>query len=165
MTDKTELKNALHDALDTTQAGMLSVTGNDDHPQPMSPFPDRETNKIWFISKTDTELVNGLGGAAAAAQFVLVAKSSGVYASIRGRLAKVHDPAKLEEIWSPVVGAWFEKGKDDPSIALLCFDMDEAAIWNSDESALSFGWEILKANMAEDHTPDVGSFDILRFAA
>lgn len=164
MSDIAELRAALFDALDSTQAGMLSVVGTDEHPQPMSPFADRDAGKIWFISKTDTTLVQSINGKSDA-QFVLVAKSSGVHASIRGQIAQVHDRAKLEELWSPIVGAWFEGGIDDPKIALLCMDLNEAAVWNSDETALGFGWEILKANMQDDHTPDVGSFDIIRFAA
>lgn len=143
---------------------MLSVEGVNDHPQPMSPFPDRSTGQVWFISKTDTELVRGLQSPRTA-QFVLVAQSPRLYASMRGTVAQVHDRARLEELWSPVVAAWFEQGIDDPTIALLRLNIDEAAIWTADDGALSFGWEILKANIASGQKPDLGSFDVIHFAA
>ena len=164
MSDKKDLKIALYDAIENSHAGMLSLHGTSEHPQPMSPFLDRDAGKIWFISSTDTDFVQSLG-AGGQAQFTVISKDRDVHGSVRGRIARVHDTDKLEELWSPVVGAWFDGGKDDPKVALLCMNMEEAAVWESESSALMFGWEILRANMSEDHKPDVGHFDVLRFAA
>ena len=35
----------------------------------------------------------------------------------------------MERLWNPFVAAWFEGGKDDPKLALLRFDPDNAKIW------------------------------------
>ena len=162
MADKAQLKDALFDSLENVHAGMLSIMGSADYPQPMSLFLDRDATCLWFITGRDTEFFQSLKGTETA-QFIVVDKS--LHASLRGPIAEVHDAAKLEELWSPVVGAWFKGGKDDPNVALLRLSMEEAAIWDSTNSALMFGWEILKANMTDGQTPDVGQFDVVRLAA
>ena len=42
-----------------------------------------------------------------------------------------NDPATIERLWNPVVAQWYE-GKQDPKMALLRFDVDNAKIWLSD---------------------------------
>jgi general stress protein 26 len=61
-----------------------------------------------------------------------------------------------------VVSAWYDKGKDDPSLIVLEFTPETAGIWASTDSALRFGWEIAKANLT-DSEPDVGVKTEVRF--
>lgn len=58
------------------------------------------------------------------------------YVSVSGMASVVRDRAKIDELWSPVLKAWFPKGKDDPDIALLRVDVDGAEYWDAPSSTL-----------------------------
>jgi general stress protein 26 len=42
-----------------------------------------------------------------------------------------NDPATIDRLWNPIVAEWYE-GKDDPKLALVRFDVEDAKIWLSD---------------------------------
>ena len=148
-------RGSVFDVLDDVRAGMLGLTGRAQGLQPMMHFHDAATGQIWFISSTHTELVESLkiGGEA---DYVAISADQDVHLSLLGTLSHVHDDAKLDELWNPVVSAWFEGGRSDPKIALLRFDPKVANIWAASTSALRFGFEILRANVDPEHRPDIG---------
>jgi general stress protein 26 len=59
-----------------------------------------------------------------------------VYVSVSGTAAIVKDKAKMEELWNPILKAWFPKGLDDPNICLLKVDVEQAEYWDSPSSTL-----------------------------
>ena len=40
----------------------------------------------------------------------------------------------IDKLWNKQVEAWFPGGKDDPNLALLRFDIDDAEFWETDMS-------------------------------
>ncbi|MBC8163900.1 MAG: pyridoxamine 5'-phosphate oxidase family protein [Roseiflexaceae bacterium] len=58
------------------------------------------------------------------------------YVSVSGTASLVRDPAKIKELWNPILKAWFPKGQDDPDIALLRVDVQEAEYWDSPSSKM-----------------------------
>ncbi|WP_298494907.1 pyridoxamine 5'-phosphate oxidase family protein [uncultured Maritimibacter sp.] len=157
---KSEPKEVFWGTAEDVRFGMLSIADNAQHPQPMTHFVDRETGVLWFLTSKDTDLARALSGQKTA-YFTLTTKGQDVQVSLKGVLEQFHDPAKVEELWNPVVGAWFDD-KDDPKIALLRLTPDNAAIWASTDSSFVFAWEIAKAH-AKDEEPDVGSHTIVTF--
>jgi general stress protein 26 len=149
------------DELDGVHAGMLGVEGSGQHMQPMAPELDRKANTIWFFSRRDSDLVKALKGGAKA-HFCVVGKNQDYHACMSGTLAENPDRSKIDQYWSQVVAAWFAKGKEDPSLTLLEFKLNDAAIWASSSNAIKFGWEIAKANMTGEE-PDVGVRAHIRF--
>lgn len=158
----TDPRGALFDVLDGTRAGMLGLTASGAGFQPMTHFPDRDPGLIWFISSTDTELVQSLG-MGEDAQYVVISDAHDVHASLRGKLYQLHDDAKLDELWSPVIAAWFEGGRKDPRVALLRFDPEVAELWASSSSSLKFGFEIVRATLDPGHQPDIGVKSTVKF--
>jgi general stress protein 26 len=148
--------------LDKLHAGMLGVEGSGQHMQPMAHHLDREGRRLWFLTKRDTDLVQALHPGAVA-HFVIVSKAQDFHACMSGPLEVRQDRAKLDEIWSPVSGAWFEGGKDDPELVMLALELRSAAIWASTANTLAFAWEIAKAN-ATQSMPDVGVRNEVEFA-
>ena len=47
------------------------------------------------------------------------------YVSVSGRARINRDRAKIEELWSAPLKAWFPKGVEDPDIALLQIESDD----------------------------------------
>ena len=58
------------------------------------------------------------------------------YVSVSGTARLVTDQQKMDELWSPVLKAWFPQGKDDPAVALLKVDVDKAEYWDSPSSTM-----------------------------
>lgn len=62
-----------------------------------------------------------------------------------------------------MAAAWWTS-KDDPDIALLEFDLGDAAIWASTRNPVKFAWEIQRAKNSE-REPDVGARAHVDFTA
>jgi Pyridoxamine 5'-phosphate oxidase like len=57
---------------------------------------------------------------------------SPVAAHRRSTAERAKSPACCaSRLWSPIVAEWYE-GKDDPKLALVRFDVEDAKIWLSD---------------------------------
>lgn len=153
----------LWDEMADVHAGMLGLLGADVLMRPMAPQADRSTHTIWFFTKTDTELVKALRPGSRG-QFCIIGKNHDYHASLTGSLAAVHDQAKIEEYWNSVVAAWYEGGKSDPTLTMLALSLDAGEIWASTGSSIKFGWEIAKANLNPEKTPDIGVHRDVRFA-
>jgi len=59
------------------------------------------------------------------------APSDNRYVSVSGTGRIVTDRAKIKELWSPVLKAWFPKGEDDPEIALIKVTAEKAEYWDA----------------------------------
>ena len=67
------------------------------------------------------------------------------YVSVSGTAEIVTDKAKMEELWSPILKAWFPKGLDEPDIILLKINTDQAEYWDSASSSLVQAFGLLKS--------------------
>ena len=148
--------------LDAVREGMLGLTAAGDGLQPMTHFPDAVAGRIWFISSTETALVDSLG-LGEDADYAVISDDHDVHISLRGKLYQLHDQAKLDALWNPIVAAWFKGGRKDPHIALLRFDPEVADIWASSASTLKFGFEVIRANIDPTHLPDIEIKATVRF--
>jgi general stress protein 26 len=59
-----------------------------------------------------------------------------VYVSVSGTSSIVKDKAKMEELWNPILKAWFPDGLETPGICLLKVDVEQAEYWDSPSSTL-----------------------------
>ncbi len=59
-----------------------------------------------------------------------------VYVSVSGRARLVKDKEKIEELWNPILKAWFPEGLDDPTLSLLKISVEEAEYWDSPNSKI-----------------------------
>ncbi|MDY0913107.1 pyridoxamine 5'-phosphate oxidase family protein [Rathayibacter festucae] len=77
------------------------------------------------------------------------------YLSVAGSATVVHDPAKVDELWSPSISAWFPDGKDDPSVALLRVSAETVELWVTDSPAPVVLFKVAKAAVTGGQ-PDIG---------
>ncbi|WP_316014057.1 pyridoxamine 5'-phosphate oxidase family protein [Roseobacter sp. HKCCA0434] len=155
-------RKQLFEQLDGHTAGMLGVSGSGQHMQPMSHFTDPSGGALFFFTSRQTDLFAAMG-AGAEAHYTYVGEDHDYHACMRGRLSEETDPALKEKYWNSVVAAWLGE-KDDPEVALLRFQLKDAAIWASTSSTVRFGWEILRSNVSDEHQPDVGVTNHVNFA-
>lgn len=67
------------------------------------------------------------------------------YVSVSGTAELVQDPARIRELWTPLLKAWFPKGVDDPDLALLRVDIVSAQYWDAPGSKLVQLFAMVKA--------------------
>lgn len=159
----TNPRGAVFDVLDEVRAGMLGLSAAGEGFQPMTHFPDPTAGVIWFISSTQTDLVASLDQGENA-DYVVISPDHDVHISLRGKLYHVQDRARIDDLWSPMIAAWFAGGRTDPHVALLRFELEVGDIWASTPSTLKFGFEMIRANLDPSHHPDIGVKANVRFA-
>lgn len=77
------------------------------------------------------------------------------YVSISGTAQLVRDRDKMEELWKPVLKAWFPDGLDDPDLALLKVTTTQAEYWDTPNGKLVQAFGFAKA-LVTGERPDVG---------
>lgn len=162
-TRQQDAKERLHKQLQSARVGMLGIEGSTDHMQPMTHFADDDGAVLYFITASDTDLVRQIGQGATA-HYCLISKNHDYHACMKGPIARHQNAAKLDQLWSPMVGAFFEKGREDPKVTLLKMVLNEASIWESDDNVFKLGFEVAKSAMT-DETADLGDHVIVNFSS
>jgi hypothetical protein len=67
-----------------------------------------------------------------------------LYVSVCGHAQLLKDRAKAEELWSPLVKAWFPGGLDDPKLSLIKVTIQSAEYWDSSASKMMQFYEMAR---------------------
>jgi general stress protein 26 len=151
----------LWDHLEDVRFVMLGSPDAKQHMQPMAPQVDKKTGTVWFYTNKKSELVAALKEVPSHVHMCVTEKD--YQACVYGSLVQYHNRDKIDQYWSPVIGAWFNQGKDDPELTMLCFTPHNASVWVSDVNPITFAYEIGKANLTGDK-PDIGERASVDFA-
>lgn len=148
MTDEADMKAKFWKALQSDRTMFLGLAeGDDGHARPMTAQLDDEGydggdyhGPIWFFTSTDNSLYQQISGNnRAMAHFA--SKGHDLWATVHGNLSTSQDCVVIDRLWNKFVAAWYE-GKDDPKIALIRLDPDQAQIW-IDASSITAGIKML----------------------
>ncbi len=122
------------------------------HSHPMTPQEVTDDGDVWFfIDSTSKQAAN-----IAAEKRVNLAFSDGsTWLSVAGHGSVRQDKAKADELWNPVVEAWFPEGKDSPNVALLLVEADSAEYWDSPGGRIASALAFAKSKVTGER-PDVG---------
>lgn len=134
MSDDREIEEKFWSELKRSPFVMLGVEGTrDGATQPMTAIfedQDCDSGTLWFFTAKDHDFTRAMGQSnRAIASFA--SKGHDLFGSLRGTLAIVEDAGTIDRLWSPFVAEWYE-GRDDPKLALVRFDIENAKIWKSD---------------------------------
>lgn len=117
---------------------------------PMSPQEVTDDTDVWFFLSLD----GGQAEALRTGPAVNIAVSeAGSWLSVAGRAEFVEDRAKVDELWNDEAGAWFEGGKEDPSLGLVRVTGDSAQFWGLPGGKVSALAQIVKAKVTGDRVP------------
>ncbi|MGB5076074.1 MAG: pyridoxamine 5'-phosphate oxidase family protein [Sphingorhabdus sp.] len=162
MTKEQEITEKFWKALKSDMTMFLGLAeGADGHARPMTAqlddryFQDNNySGPIWFFTSTDSELYQKIGsGARAMAHFT--SKGHDVWATLHGNLTQSRDRDFVDQLWNRFVAAWFDGGKDDPKLALIRFDPDDAEIWIDASSIVAGVKMLLGINPKQDYKDKV----------
>jgi general stress protein 26 len=123
-----EIRKAFWKSLADSPFLMVRLTNGGDAGQPMTAMLDKDAHgTIWFFMNKSNRLAPG-----GPAQADLSAKGHKLFAALSGTLMPETDHAVFDKLWSDKVGAWFEGGKDSPSLLLMRFEIADAEVWQVD---------------------------------
>lgn len=96
-------------------------------------FTDKDSAKVYEVKKDNQVNLSYAN------------PSDNVYASVSGTASVFHDEAKIAELWSEDMKAWFPKGKEDLNIMILKVNIEKGEYWDSPSGMLSRAYAYLKA--------------------
>ncbi len=79
-----------------------------------------------------------------------------LYISVSGYAELLRDRQKAEELWNPIVKAWFPGGLDDPHLMLLKVKMHAAEYWDTHSSKMTQLFAMAKAAFTGERPKDIG---------
>lgn len=114
---------------------LTTINGGQLRSRPMSTQEMDENGELWFFTSDQTHKIDEIE----ADNRINAAYSKpedNVYISVSGQAQLVKDKEKIEELWNPILKAWFPEGLDDPTLSLLKISVEEAEYWDSPNSKI-----------------------------
>ena len=129
---------------------MMTTRTNEDHLH-SCPMNTTETSigakEIWFIGHTPSETVENIK-TNPEVNLAYVSQDDKNYLSITGTAELLEDKEKLNELWSVMYNAYFEKGKEDPSVQLIKVTPHGAEYW-ANGNAITSAFKMTAAAVTE----------------
>ena len=135
----------LKDLIESIDFAMLTtVNGGQLRSRPMSTQKFEMDGDLWFFTSDQTHKIEEIEQDSRV-NVAYAKPEDNVYVSVSGRAELVKDKEKIEELWNPILKAWFPKGLDDPTLALLKISVEEAEYWDSPNSKIVQLYGFVKA--------------------
>jgi general stress protein 26 len=109
---------------------MVTSTADDGalHARPMTPQQVTDELEAWFFVSRTSEQARDV---AERPRVNLSFDGSSDWLSVAGTATLVDDRRLVEEMWNPIVEAWFPDGPQDPDLVLLRVDAESAEYWKA----------------------------------
>jgi general stress protein 26 len=134
----------------------MLTTSDDDGNLVARPMSTREMDAagdIWFFTSDASKKVDEVEADHDVGLSYVDAKGMR-FVSVAGRARVVHDPAKMEQLYTPSLDVWFEHGLQTPDIALLRVTPVETEFWEPAHGKLVMAAGMLKALVTRDLPDD-----------
>jgi general stress protein 26 len=117
-------------------AMLVTRDGDKLRSRPMSAYPEREENTIYFLTdarhQKDEEIARN-----PSVNLSFADAGSQKYISVTGHAVVSNDRAKITELFSTSAKAWWNSA-DDPNIRVLKVTPDDAEFWDTPGSVISY---------------------------
>jgi len=134
----------------TTSDDMRTLTS-----RPLTQQQVDSEGQIWFFVSDDAAYTRDLlNNPQVNVSFVDTGDS--LYVSVCGHAQLLKDRAKAEELWNPLIKAWFPGGLDDPKLSLIKVTIQSAEYWDSSASKMMQFYEMAKAAITGEPPKDMG---------
>ena len=136
----------------------MMTTAEADHTlrsRPMYTQQAEYEGQLWFFTKDDAPKTDEIENDRHV-NLAYVNPSDDTYVSVSGVAKLVYDRQKAEEIWNPVVKAWFPEGLDDPHLGLLRVEPTKAEYWDAPSSNMVQLFKMGKAIVQGEEAGNLG---------
>lgn len=148
--DTDEIREEFWESIADSPFVMIALDSDHKHSIPMRAQLDKDANSaIWFYTSRDNRLAKG---GPAMVQFV--SKGHDLFACVSGTLTEETDPAIIDKHWSNAVEAWYDQGRQDPSLLMLRLDLRDAEIWEADPGVVGMFKMMTGMTMSGDEMGD-----------
>jgi general stress protein 26 len=135
----------LHDMIKDIKIAMLTTVESNGciRSVPMTTMQTECEGLVWFFTNFDSQKVEDIRiNNCINVTYSDIQKN--VFVSVTGKAEVVKDPVKMQELWKPVLTAYFPDGLEDPDLGLLKVSIDEAEYWDSRTGKMIQVWEMSK---------------------
>ena len=120
---------------DVKIAMLTTMDGGVLRSRPMQTQEAEFNGDLWFFTGTDTHKTEEIEKDNRV-NVAYASPSDNTYVSVSGRCEISKDRAKIEELWNPILKAWFPEGLDDPNLCLLKVSVEQAEYWDATSSTI-----------------------------
>jgi len=144
--NREEAIEKLHSLIEDIDFAMLTTVDTDGvlRSRPMSTQRAEFEGELWFFTSEKTHKTDEIEKDNRVNVSYAEPKDN-VYVSVSGTASIVKDRAKMEELWNPILKAWFPDGLETPGICLLKVDAEQAEYWDSPSSTIVQAYGFVKA--------------------
>lgn len=148
MTDTPSDRKSLWNKIKGIRFGMLTHRhpGGMLHSHPMTTQNKSldEGDVLFFFVSAQSEMASGLREDGMV-NIAYASPQDDSYVSVAGMARVTHDPARVQQLWSPAAQTWFPQGPADPDLALLEVSIEHAEFWDTQESKMTQMFKKAKA--------------------
>jgi general stress protein 26 len=98
--------------------------------RPMATTDVDDYGNLWFFSSASSDKNDEIENNDIV-QLIYAKNSNSHFLTITGKAEIIKDKSKVEELWNPMVKAWFPEGKDDPDLSLIKIVPQDAYYWDT----------------------------------
>ena len=117
------------------QFGMLTTTDADGFLQsrPMTLQPTQFDGDLWFFGSNTSPLADEISENSHV-NISFACPKDASFVSVSGEASLSYNKQKIEELWSPIMKAWYPEGINDPKLCLIKVYVKSAEYWDSPSS-------------------------------
>lgn len=112
--------------------------------RPMSTVKIDDDGNAWFFTNEYSEKIREVSRDNSVT-LIYAHPGKNVYVSVRGSCTIILNRKQIEELWNPILKAWFPLGMDDPKLCLIKVTTEDAYYWNSHSSKMVVYFKMLRA--------------------
>jgi len=130
-----------------SSAMMLTHADDGDlHARPLALLGDVSSfgGTLWFFTDDRSRKVQESADGSPVS-IVCQSDEHSAYVHLLGTAAVVRDLAKMRELYSPLLKAWFPRGLEEPHLTLLRFDASSGSYWSNPGGTLRTALSFAKA--------------------
>lgn len=112
--------------------------------RPMSTVKIDDEGNAWFFTNEYSEKIQEVSRDNSVT-LIYSHPGKNVYVSVKGSCTIIVNKKQIQELWNPLLKAWFPLGIDDPKLCLVKVTTEDAHYWNSHSSKMVVYFKMLKA--------------------
>ena len=137
----------LKDKIKDIRIAMMTTRDDTGHlrSRPMATHDIDVDGTLWFFTKEHSPKVDEIESIENDINLSYMSTNQNLFVSVSGKAVLVKDKAKINELWNPLLKAWFPQGLDDPELALLKVTIDQAEYWDAPSNRMIQVIGVIKA--------------------
>jgi general stress protein 26 len=114
---------------------LTTISGGHLRSRPMSTQKFEFDGDLWFFTSDKTHKIDEIEKDSRV-NVAYAQPDDNKYVSVSGTGVVSKDRSKMEELWNPILKAWFPDGLETSDLCLLKVNVEEAEYWDSSSSTL-----------------------------